>query len=45
MIKSVKRAIYAVLGQTNVNDEELQTVFYRSREFVEFQTLNDSQCQ
>lgn len=26
-IKSVKRAIYAVLGQTNVNDEELQTVF------------------
>ena len=27
MIKSAKRAIYTVLGQTNVNDEELKTVF------------------
>ena len=27
MIKSTKRAIYAVLSEADVNDEELQTVF------------------
>ena len=27
MIKSAKRAIYAVLSEADVNDEELQTVF------------------
>ena len=27
MIKSAKRAIYAILNEADVNDEELQTVF------------------
>ena len=39
MIKSAKRAIYAILKEADVNDGVTNSV-YRSREFVEFQTSN-----
>ena len=40
MIKSAKRAIYAVLSEADVNDEELQTVFTGVESLLNYRPLS-----
>ena len=39
MIKSAKRAIFAVLGDAEVNDEELETIFIRVESLLNWRPL------
>ena len=45
MIKAAKRAIFAILGNADVNDEELMTAFTGAESLINSRPLTDTNQQ